>query len=256
MWEYSINIKNSNPQIISYIFSASKKYIEKLGGVATIYAEKEHSWIILAVNEQSKEKAQNFLCKCLTKVICSFFKTDFLEKKLNLPIKDKMEVLAFKKALINFDKETDFYIISKNLSFDSVLYLESFYNFRLIKLRDKWEELISLANENKDYLINSESFFDLLKFLVDNIDINEPEIDIIEGDDGYRIFSGDEENSMEGLTSENLISSVIDLSPQKINLYCKKENCATDLIKRIYEKRVNLKFSKESNKECLTFSKI
>ena len=91
---------------------------------------------------------------------------------------------------------------------------------------------------------------------MDNIDINEPEIDIIEGDDGYRIFSGDEENSMEGLTSENLISSVIDLSPQKINLYCKKENCATDLIKRIYEKRVNLKFSKESNKECLTFSKI
>ena len=43
-------------------------------------------------------------------------------------------------------------IIKKNLVLENNLYLESFYRFRLKSLHDKWEELVSLSNENKEYL--------------------------------------------------------------------------------------------------------
>ena len=246
MWEYAVIVKNSNEQIISYILSSSKIFVSKLGGVATLNREDEFSHVVIGVDEKHKDKMQTFLSKCITRAICSFFKSDYLDKHLNIKIADKIGLLAFKKALINFDKETDYYIVSKNLVFENNLYLESFYDFRLKKLRDKWGELIDLANENKEYLISSDAFMDLLKFLIDNIDIVEEEIDIVEDDDGYRIFSGNEENSFEGLSNEGLVSSVIEISPQKINLYCKKENSATQLLKQIYEQRVNLKFKAQN----------
>ena len=256
MWEYSICINSDNQQIFNYLATSVKKNIEGMGGVSTLFKDEKYSYMVVALPDETKGKAQSFLAKAITRVICSYFKTEFLNKNLNIPIRDEMSKVAFKKALINFDKETDFYIVSRNLSFDKNLYLESFYNFKLQKLRDKWGELISLANENREYLSSSESFFDLLKFLVDNIDISEDEIDIVEDEEGYRIFSGREEGSIEGLNDEGLVSSVIDLSPQKINLYCRKENSATDMLKRIYEKRVNLKFAKENQNSCLTFFKI
>ena len=256
MWEYAINIKNANQQLISYILSSSKFFVEKIGGVATLNREEIYTSVIIGVQDKYKEKTQYFLSKCITRAICSFFKSDYLDSRLNIQIIDPISLLAFKKALINFDKETDYYIVSKHLFFDKSLYLESFYDFRLGKLRDKWGELISLANENREYLLNSDAFIDLLKFLVDNIDIAEEEIDVVEDEDGYRIFSGSEENSFEGLSNEGLVSSVIELSPQKINLYCKKENTATELLKKVYEQRVNLKFKEESKNSCLQFVKV
>ena len=56
-------------------------------------------------------------------------------------------------------------------------------------------------------------------------------------------------------SKEELISSVIDLSPQKMNIYCKDSNKAIDLLSFMYEKRVNLYLDKRNEKESLTFLK-
>ena len=66
-----------------------------------------------------------------------------------------------------FDRETDRYIVSHNLMLKKSLHLESFYEFKLQKLRLKWSELIKLANENAGYLLCNDTFIDLLKFLID-----------------------------------------------------------------------------------------
>jgi len=146
--------------------------------------------------------------------------------------------------LINFDKETDYFIISKNLILEGELYLESFYNFKLSRLQEKWGELVKLANENRDYLICKDAFFDLLKFLIDNIDVSKREIEVFEDENGYRIIPISESDLSEYenqvFTSESLVSSLIELSPRKIELYCSQENDATKLLTTIYEKRLNI----------------
>ncbi len=254
MWEFSINIKNNNNQIINYVKTMSGQFLKNINGFSTVFSDELHTYIIFAVEECHKDKMQGFLTRIITKIISSYFKNDFLTSRLALNSKKDINVFAFKKALMNFDKETDAFIISKNLTFDKNLYLESFYDFRLGKLRDKWEELVSLANENKDYLLNSDTLLDLLKFLIDNIDISQQEIDVVEEEGGYRIFAESDDESMEGLSEERLVSSLIDMSPQKINLYCKKENPATELLQKIFEKRVNFRFARKN--DCLKFEKI
>lgn len=246
MWEFSLNLHEGNIDLAKNIFSSLKAVSSVTGGVITSHQENGYISILIGVDEGKRQEMENLLSRSITKVICTHYKSEFLDKYLFLPQHDKIGTVAFKKALLNFDRETDHYIIQKNLTFDQNLYLDSFYEFKLRSLKSKWTELVGLANENRDYLISTESFIDLLKFLVDNLDICEEEVNIIEEEEGFKIFldsTGGYENQYEDtvFNEEGLVSSIIDLSPQKINIYCNNENHATELLERIYVERVNIK---------------
>jgi len=258
MWEYSIKLSKNNKSIAEFVFSTLKQKTEKYKSIVALSDDENFYNVSLAIEEKHSEFAQEVFAKIIAKIICSIFKEEFLNRYLSLPSQDKITLTAFKNALINFDKETDYFIISKNLILEGELYLESFYNFKLSRLQEKWGELVRLANENRDYLVCKDAFFDLLKFLIDNIDVSKREIEIFEDKNGYRILSL-KENDLEEyenqvFSCEAMISSIIELSPRKIELYCSKENDATNLIKTIYEKRVNLHSSTNnmSNIEFVT----
>ncbi len=240
MWEFSLNLKSENFDLARFFYNSLSAYISESDGVITSHEDNGNISVLFAVKDEQKEKAQMLIANAIVEVICTKFKADYLNKFLMLPEHDKIGMSAFKKALLNFDKETDRFIVKKNLNLRNSLYLESFYYFRLSALRDKWAELVSLSNENREYLISAESFIDLLKFLVDNLDICEDEINVVKEDGGYRIFS-EECVLADGLISEeSMVSSVIDLSPQKINLYFNETSKAISLLERIFEERITV----------------
>ena len=83
------------------------------------------------------------------------------------------------------------------------------------------------------------SFIDLLKFLVDNLDIEEDEISVIKEKNSYKILLNDKIQYIENpLTEEQIVSSVIDLSPQKINLYFDENSQAITLLEKLFAHRI------------------
>ena len=253
MWEYSINVNNTNKNVVKFLYSAVKRFTSDCNGLVAVNEENSYSSILIGVEESYKERLQTFLSRCITKSICSFYKNDFLNKNLSIPLSDELLSLAFRRAMINFDKETDYYIITRNLEFNKEMYLDSFYNFKLKKLQSKWRELINLANDNREFLLDRGAFMDLLKFLIDNIDVSSAEIDVVQNEEGYRIFTTQEEDILDIKSDEELVKSVIDLSPQKINIYCNNTNSAIDLLSFMFEKRANIFMSERENEESLTF---
>lgn len=246
MWEFSLNLKTENFEIAKSFFNAINSNISSIDGMITSHEENDYISILLAVNDRDEGKVKNFVSNILIEIICTDFKDKYLTKYLLLPEHDIIGMTAFKKALLNFDRETDRFIIKKNLVLGNNLYLESFYQFRLRSLQDKWSELVSLSNENREYLLSRESFIDLLKFLVDNLDIGEDEISIVKEKDGYRIYNQKtEENQL--LSEESIVSSVIDICPQKINLYFNESSKATNLLERIFEERITINQPIEKN---------
>ncbi len=240
MWEFSLNLTDGD--LANFLTTSLKNTASVEGGVVTSHIQNGNNCVLIAVPMIKRERMENILTRLITEIICTFYKSSYLDKHLNLPTHEKIGLVAFKKALLNFDRETDYYIIQKNLTFDKDLYLDSFYQFRLGSLKSKWKELVSLANENRDYLISSESFIDLLKFLVDNLDICEREVSVFEEDNGYKIcLDGEGEGKL--LNEEALVSSIIDLSPQKIHLYCNAMNKATNLLEQIFDQRIIVKTS-------------
>ena len=239
MCEFSLNLKTENFELAKFIFNNISSVCDKWNGVVTSVEENGFISILVAVKEQDKEKAQNYLSSCITEVICTVFKSSFLESNLFLPSQDTLGINAFKKALLNFDKETDRYLVRKSLNLQTDLFLESFYQFRLSTLKAKWAELVTLANENREYLTSSESFIDLLKFLVDNLEICQDEISIYQDqDNSYKILISDKLYQNKNFSEESLVSSIIDLSPQKINLYCEEDSKAITLLHKLFEERI------------------
>ncbi len=248
MWEFCICVDSLNLEISKFIYQTLKRQTEKLGSVVTCYQEFNSFYILFGCPVEEQSRAKVLIERCVINVICNFYKEDYLAKNLRLPLHENMSMTAFKKALINFDKETDFYIISKNLELEKNLHLDSFYFFKLKSLRDKWAELITLANENSDYLGSTDAFFDLIKFLIDNLEICEEEIDVFEDENGYHLSPESENYPREILSKEGLVSSLIELCPKKINLFCQNDDKTANFLSKIFDERINIYYNKNVEK--------
>lgn len=246
MWELSISVDAKNFEVARFVYQTLKAQTTEFGCVVTCYEEYEKIHILLACPKEEQARVSSIVERCVIKVICNFYKERFLTESLRLPSHETMTVMAFKKALINFDKETDFYLISKNLDLQKNLYLDSFYFFRLRALREKWTELVTLANENSDYLVSNDAFFDLLRFLIDNLEVGEEEISVFEEEKGFsiRLCREDDKLQCSELSREGLVSSLIELCPKKINLFCKHDEGTAGFLSKIFEERVNVCYDK------------
>lgn len=243
MWEFCLSTYKL--EVARSVFQAMKEELGDYQTVLTCYEKYGIFNIMFACPLEEKNRLSTLLEQNIIKVICSFYKENFLKDNLCLPSHEKISLMAFKKALMNFDRETDLYIISKNLELKSTLNLDSFYEFKLKALRDKWGELVLLANENSEYLIGDEAFYDLLKFLVDNLEIRENEISVFEKENGYSIMA---DECFESLNNEALVSTLIELSPKKINFYCDKEDATVNFLTKIFSERINVNYNKSMEK--------
>ena len=244
MWELSICVTSNNIDIAKFIYQTLKLHCENYCAVVTCYEQFDNFFILWACPNELRNKANDVIEDCVIKVVCNFYKDRYLTKTLHLPIHENISMTAFKKALINFDKETDIFLISKYLKLDKNLHLDSFYNFKLKPLRDKWSELVMLANENGDYLTSQEAFFDLLRFLIDNLEVMEDEINVFEEEDGFHIKT----KSAPTLSKEALVSNLIELCPKRINFFCKNDASTAGFLSKIFEERVNVCYNKNLEK--------
>ena len=243
MWEFCLSTYKL--EVARSVFQAMKEELGDYQTVLTCYEKYGIFNIMFACPLEEKNRLSTLLEQNIIKVICSFYKENFLKDNLCLPSHEKISLMAFKKALMNFDRETDLYIISKNLELKSTLNLDSFYEFKLKALRDKWGELVLLANENSEYLIGDEAFYDLLKFLVDNLEIRENEISVFEKENGYSIMA---DECFESLNNEALVSTLIELSPKKINFYCDKEDATVNFLTKIFSEPIKVNYNKSMEK--------
>lgn len=250
MWEFSLNIKSENIKLASFVYSSMSKFVENNRGVVTSHEEDGYVKVLMAVKTYFVESIKSNVVNLVTDIICYHYKQRFLDRFLVLRGLDEMGTSAFKKALLNFDRETDRFMVKKALVLEKELFLDSFFDFRLKGLQNKWQELVDLSNENREFLLSSESFIDLLKFLVDNLDICEDEISVFKEGNCYKIFLNGKEMQSCPLNEENIVSSIIDLSPQKINLYFKETSRAIFLLEKIFEERITI------NKSSYNIQKI
>ena len=249
MFEFSIALNENNANFAKKLFKEIKESVTMIGGVVTSYCENEKVYIIVACDEIERERISFFICDAIAELISTKFKMQFINKNLHLPISNKTSLDALKKALVAFDRETDKYIITHNLRLNKNFFVESFYEFKLKQLRLKWFELIKLANENSSYLLCNDTFIDLLKFLIDNIEISNELINVVKNENGFKIcdanFNEIENDDADEQINNNeafLITSLITLSPKKINVYCElgENSSALTLISQLFENRVNI----------------
>ena len=250
MWEFSIMLQSCHSNIAKFLYNGIKKNVEEVDGVITSFEQNDTIHIVVACREEEKTRLFFYVKSFITEAICSFFKTTFLKNNLKINLKNKISIVAFERALEYFDRETDRYLVEKNLVFNKNINLESFFEFKLKVLKNKWLELTKIANENSSYLLTDDTFYELLKFLIENIEISYDTINIILNTDGYTMLDENFkciENFKECGDGVWLIENIIALSPRKINVYSDSETDEICLINNIFANRTNI-LPKESVK--------
>lgn len=242
MWEISVNFDHSHKKPANFLFNNIKNNLEDFGSYIKILENQSVISVMIACEEYDKDRIKIFLSNAIIDTICTFFKEEFLISSLKLPIKDGIYFKALKKALISFDKETDAFLISKELSLDQkTISIESFYYFKLKTLREKWQELASIANDNGYFLICNENFVDLLKFLVDNLEITYETINVFQEGESFKLFD-DFNKSIEVGDEDDLVTSLIGLCPKQIVFYGETcDNEKLNLLVKIFDKRIKFK---------------
>ena len=84
--------------------------------------------------------------------------------------------------------------------------------------------------------------------MIDNLEIAEDEIDVFENENGYFINPQKDDISCESLTKEALVSSLIDMSPKKINMFCRSDDNTAGFLTKIFEERINVCYNKNIQK--------
>lgn len=237
-----------------YLCKELKKNTQDFGVQVRTYSEDKKVFVVASCDKNERPRLHFFLCDAIAEVISIFYKLEFIEKNLKLRINQAVYFSAFEKALIAFDRETDKYLITHNLKIEKSIFLDSFYEFKLKSLRNKWKELIRLANENASYLLCNDTFIDLLKFLIENIEFASGLINVVKKQEDFLICD-EKFNKIntreEGLCLINkkdsnneaeidLITSLIALSPKRINVYCDQyeNNSTLTLISQLFGNRV------------------
>ena len=242
MWEFCISVDQNNDQIINFIYGKLLETKQQYDYVVTKLERINKVDILVACNSLEKNRLILCLQEIIDECVCYYLKKNFLLNNLTLKLADGITKQAFISALLFFDKDTDRYIVNKYLCIDKKIDLFGFFNFKLLSLRQKWQELTSIANENEVYLYSDETFIELIKFLVDNIEIKSDVINIMSTNDSYSLFDSkfDSVSNFDDMSDEKVVDTLIALCPKNINIYCSEKLSVNlkNLICRLFEKRV------------------
>lgn len=246
MWEFCINMSDKNITASKKIYLALKDFCKEYNGIVTTYERCGNISILVSAENCDENRYKHFIANLISDIICDDYKLAFLKENLSLPNLDSISKNAFMQALLSFDKEADKYIIQKFLTLEKSIDIEAFYYFRLSPLREKWKELVQIANDNKAYLSSNETLVELLKFLVNNLELKNETINLMQDNDkvcfydtNFKLLKTNDASDKD--IDSTIISYLISFAPKYVNIY-KQDNFNSALIKllkQIFDKRIN-----------------
>ena len=140
----------------------------------------EKSEIVMYQTDDGKTRTlETVLVDALADILITDCKSYYIQEHLRLPIENEICRHAFLKALSTFDCDTDKIIAKTLIELTPKFLLDSFYEFKIEPLKNRWNEVCMLANENISYLVCASTFSELLRFLISNIEPKSEEVHLV-----------------------------------------------------------------------------
>lgn len=248
MREINISIKL---EYKNYLYYLQKRFKSKKHKVYNAIIElKDMSILSIASSEQDYVYVKRVLKRYIPEIILFIYKEKYLIQNISFNDVNEVFKLSLLKALVLFDSETDYVDIRKELDLDSDINIDSFYSFKLQKLKTRWQEIVSLANDNSNYFFESETLLELLKFLIATIKPKASFVNVYYNGKNFEFLDAKNRRIKNAILSSsgadndevNLIISLISLAPDTINIHCidSLSNNTFKVLYYIFDKRVNL----------------
>ena len=178
-------------------------------------------------------------------IIIDYFKFNYLNRNISLAeLKPELR-LALVKALTQFDVDLDRQIIESRLTkLKDAIYVESFLAFCVPEFETRMNELCALANNNKEKFIMSETFNELFKFILTNLNFSGSEVLLCKKGEFITIFNvkGRELYSSACTDGIELVLKLVELLPRKIIIKLPSAECkALNFVCKIFNDLIEFK---------------
>ena len=227
MWEVSICFES--PKMAEYFASKINLVIKSCKGISACITLNGQNCVLVAVPKDKEEFARDFVKQKIAECILFFYKKDYIVSKLNFEKPKTTYMNVFLQTLVCFDGEADKHFIEQCLDFDDRIFVDAVVAFKLKFLKKKWEELVSLANENVMYFLSEDSLLELIKFLISNLEHRCYAVNVFSKSDCYFLCDlqgkriDDFMLEKQGIYEDgSLLSTLVVLNPEKIIIHCNK----------------------------------
>lgn len=227
MWEVSICFESS--KMAEYFASKINLVIKSCKGISACITLNGQNCVLVAVPKDKEEFARDFVKQKIAECILFFYKKDYIVSKLNFEKPKTTYMNVFLQTLVCFDGEADKHFIEQCLDFDDRVFVDAVVAFKLKFLKKKWEELVSLANENVMYFLSEDSLLELIKFLISNLEHRCYAVNVFSKSDCYFLCDlqgkriDDFMLEKQGIYEDgSLLSTLVALNPEKIIVHCNK----------------------------------
>ncbi|MCL2570516.1 MAG: putative sporulation protein YtxC [Firmicutes bacterium] len=170
----------------------------------------------------STNKTKEILEQIFANIIANDCKRHYITTKIHFKISCELMHFTFIQALCQFDYQTDKFIARTLLEIGHTFDLDSFYDFCLDKLKKRWDEVITIANDNMPLLLCRQTFTELLSYLLTNLESKIDTIILKEESGKINVYDRSLKPIMPKYTNQTLcndkkiIATLISLSPRKI----------------------------------------
>jgi hypothetical protein len=226
MIEYSVWFDR---ELMSY-FNELKEQLKNNVDICTILCDEDNYSLLIAFDESKKEQVQNLILQKITEIVLTYYKPKFILKNLKSQCTLDDYKSLFLQTLTNFDRKTDVEMVKANFSFKNYLFLNSFFNFKLKSLQKKWLEICALTNENYSFLSDENVLLELIKFLNSCVNPLTKQVNVKQRQNKI-ILENENDQEIElkkaffvnqNSNYEILLTNIINLAPQKVNVFCSK----------------------------------
>ena len=223
MREIALATRVKNKEIIEYLHANLTAKIDFCKNIITTYADNNFVYLLIAFDESKLEVCEAIIRETIVDYIESQYKINYLKEKIKNPLSDSLTFNAYIKVLALFDKETDETALNKILFFNDTFFVDSFLEFRLLPLKQHWDNLATLSSDNIT-LFNSSTFLDVIKFLINTMDNLVYKIKVVVSGEDYSIYNMKNKNARVKKicvchNSLDLITNVLNNCPSYIDVY-------------------------------------
>jgi len=224
MFEFTIS-GNSDRNTIEYIYSSLKPAVEGFNGIIVITSDRNSKKICLAVEEKNINYIKSAILDSISESIIAVYKQAFLLENICLCIRNKLAKDSFIKALVVFDRQTDKDLIKKDLLLENNLNVDSFYNFRLLDLKQRWTDICNIVNESIPLLLKDKSVAELTRYFVNGTENTINEAHLYIDNDAIRLAIDNKNDLIFDHDSvSDIVAEIISLCPNKILVHGNLEN--------------------------------
>ncbi|MBR7091033.1 MAG: hypothetical protein IKC79_01105 [Clostridia bacterium] len=243
MWEYTIKCDKHSNEYLHYIYNnIVSRIIDKGGNIAIVENDTE-CILSVAVSDTDTKTMQRLIKTKIVDILCEKMKYDYIKNRWAGGVFHKDFEELFLRVCTYFDIELERKIVMRNLVLSNSIMLDTYIHFYLSPLIQKWQDLVNLVNNNVDVFLQNDTFFEILSFLVSNLDTKTNIVNISISDDSsslvlecgklYKIFDIND--------TIGIITGLIEFAPKKVLIAVPQHShYSMDRIVQLFGNRVDL----------------